>query len=831
MRCPRPRLASLAVSALALLAGPLVAPAAAQTIVGAVTDRGTAAPLAGAFIVLLDEQDRRLNGVLSGADGAYVLRAAAPGRYRLRAEMIGYATTTTGWIDLAAGASMRQDLSAAVEAVSLEAIQVETGGRCRRRPGSGPETARLWEEARKALEVARWGEGQGVLRFEVVEHRRELDATNLRVVAQKEESKRGLYDRSPYRSIPASRLAGGGYVQLATDERWDFFAPDAEVLLSESFLESHCFSVAGAPPGEPGLIGLAFEPVPERTLPDIRGALWLDRGSAELQRLDYRYVALPFRHGRWDQVGGRVEFERLATGMWIVRRWYIRMPLAAQETGGFGGAPRELELLTLSEEGAEVRAVMTREGTRVAEAIGATLFGTVTGSEGGLGPGLADATVEVVAAGARTTTADDGGFRLTGLPSGTYGIRITHPELVRTGVGPLERIVELNAGRATRLVVGANLTSARAREVCEEGGWAPAGRGGDPALVYGVVLGPDGETPVPGALLRVWVGGPELRVLADSTGAFRFCLDPATEPVRVAAVEPSAVLASPGLLDVVRVDASRPGFVSARVPLSRARAVAAGARAAGASWSNAILGRVLEEGTSRPVEGALVTLTTPDGAVAGSMVTDETGRFKLLHPSGSGDRFTLRVDHVAYGTVASAVRFPPRQELRMDVLVSTRAIDLDPIVVTERRHDFLADQGFYDRLERAAGVFIQREEIERRRPTRITDLLQGRTGLQVVSSGGDYDIRLMQQISFRTDAMRCRPSIWVDGVMIRSGGEPRGETALGTGLMLSEVIDPEHVEAMEVYTGPAGMPQAFGGTYSPCGAVVIWTRRGGAPTP
>lgn len=797
------------------------ASAAAQTVVGTVAERGSARPVAGAFIVLEAEDGRRLNGVLSDESGGYVLRGSAPGRYRLVAELIGYASTTTDWIDLAAGASVRRDIEVSVEAVSLDAIQVETGQRCRRRPGSGPETARLWEEARKALEVARWSEGQGLLRFSVVQHRRELDASTLRVLAQIEKPKSGLYDRSPFRSIPAARLARGGYIQLAADNRYDYFAPDAEVLLSDSFLETHCFRVMAPPRGEPELIGLGFEPVPERDLPDVSGVLWLDRGSAELKRLDYRYRALPFRHGDWPHVGGTVEFERLATGMWIVRRWQIRMPMRAQEVGGYGGAARDLDLLTLSEEGAEVRSVSTRDGTLIAEALGATVYGTVTTGDDGSGEGLPGATVRLAATEHRTTAGDDGAFRLTGLPAGTFAVHVTHPALTGTGIGPLEATVALQSGRATRLVVSARLTPAAAREICQGRGWS-ASAGSDPTLVYGTVTASDGETGVADALVRVWGGGgPERRVVADSTGVFRFCTD-ASVPLRLAAVDPSQALASRNVLDLVDVESAAPGFVRADISLSRPVRVSGASAGRVYTWSNAIIGRVLEEGTERAIEGAMVVLTAADGSVAASMVTDGEGRFKLLHPTAKEERFTLEVRHVAYGTMQSPVLFPPGEELRLDFVVSPRAIDLEPVVVTERRRGFLADQGFYQRLERGGGIYIQREEIERRMPTKITDLLQGRSGVRVITNGRFSDVRMIQQISIRVDAGECRPSIWIDGMMARPGGPGKPG---GTELMLSDVVSPEHVEAMELYTGPAATPAQFGGTDSPCGAVVIWTRR------
>ena len=73
-----------------------------------------------------------------------------------------------------------------------------------------------------------------------------------------------------------------------------FFAPDASVLLSPSFASTHCFGLVAPPPGREALIGIEFRPnAPRRGHPDIEGTFWLDRASAELRSLDFRYTELP----------------------------------------------------------------------------------------------------------------------------------------------------------------------------------------------------------------------------------------------------------------------------------------------------------------------------------------------------------------------------------------------------------------------------------------------------------------------------------------------------------------------------------------------------------
>ena len=114
----------------------------------------------------------------------------------------------------------------------------------------------------------------------------------------------------PFRSQDAAILARDGY---AVEESGEviYYAPDADVLLSDTFAATHCFQLTDAPPGQPGLIGLRFRPVEAaRDRRDIEGTFWLDRASAELRSLDFTFTNLPGVAERVEP-GGRVEFTRL----------------------------------------------------------------------------------------------------------------------------------------------------------------------------------------------------------------------------------------------------------------------------------------------------------------------------------------------------------------------------------------------------------------------------------------------------------------------------------------------------------------------------------------
>lgn len=396
------------------------------------------------MVWLIDATDERLGGALTDATGRFTLRAPAPGRYRLRAERIGFAGTTSPVIELAAGQTLDYELAASAEAIALPEITVEAEERCVVRPEDGGAAARLWEEARKALEAAVWSEEQQTYMFQVVSYERELDPGSL-VVRSEERTGQSLFSRNPIRSRPAEDLAAEGYIRPHGDGSWDVYAPDAEALLSDAFLDGHCFRVVAGRGENEGLAGLAFEPVRDGELPDVTGVLWLDPASAALRHLEVHYTRLPAAlRGR--SPTGRAEFERLPNGAWFVRRWWIRSPMFVIETGGpavLGN--RRIRVDGLLEMGGAVVAVDDGAGRGVVAAgPRASLTGVVYDST--RAAPLAGAEVFLSGTGHRTVADAAGRFRLDGLPEGTYSASFLHPRLDSLGVYATPRAVRLTAG-------------------------------------------------------------------------------------------------------------------------------------------------------------------------------------------------------------------------------------------------------------------------------------------------------------------------------------------------------------------------------------------------
>ena len=238
--------------------------------------------------------------------------------------------------------------------------------------------------------------------------------------------------RTPFQSRPADELSETGFVQR--DGRGQlYFAPDADVLLSDVFLDSHCFRlVQGDGRGESaGLIGLAFEPVSTRgATVDIAGTLWLDPADSELQWLEFRYENLD-PDIRSDDLGGRVEFERVPDGGWIVSEWWIRMPRVAQQRDG------STDRLRTYVEGFREAGGLVLEVQGVGRALGHRLTAGIEGLvRDSLGQPLEGVRVDIVGADQQAVTDTAGWFEVFSLVEGIYQVSFVDERLSAFGFRP-----------------------------------------------------------------------------------------------------------------------------------------------------------------------------------------------------------------------------------------------------------------------------------------------------------------------------------------------------------------------------------------------------------
>jgi hypothetical protein len=303
----------LAVVLALLAAGPL----GAQTVHGVLVDED-ARPVPGALVVLVYPGGAANEGAMTDARGRFTLIAALPGRYTIRAERTGYQTAEVV-IDLAAGETAQVRLATALQVFVLPTVDVVGESQCTVRPGRGMAAYALWDEARKALRSTAFLQDAERVQYTVRTHRSHIVMATGRMRRHSDDPRR--VTGRPFRTLAPAELASRGYVR-SDDDSVGFYGPDAQALLSDEFLDTHCLYV------DPGAadrhtVGLAFEPVRRRGIVDIRGVLRFSRRTGELRAVEYEYTE-PGGSARPMPAGGSVEFLRLAGGGWVITRWHIR---------------------------------------------------------------------------------------------------------------------------------------------------------------------------------------------------------------------------------------------------------------------------------------------------------------------------------------------------------------------------------------------------------------------------------------------------------------------------------------------------------------------------
>jgi carboxypeptidase family protein len=474
----------------------------AQTVELRLRNDSTRTFVAGAIVRLLGAAGVADQG-LTDELGRLTLRAASAGNYRLRIDRIGFAALLTESFDLASGETLAKEIEVSSHAQQLPPIEVVGKSQCSGAGMAGTPAGILWEEIQKALTANLITIRRAAVPLHVRDFTREV-GTN-RKVARQWFTRSAVVRDQPFASVSPSLLMKLGFVRQLGDSV-SYAAPDAALLLSDEFTATHCFYVV---PGSGQLTGLAFQPLRDRLVTDVRGVLWVDRPSSELRFLEYGYTGLT---GLEDaDVGGRVEFARLPSGAWIVSYWQVRMPLLEDPRSW----PWKLHLLGYRDRGG--RAELTRDPEAVEER--AVVRGTVR--DGTTGGGLAGAVVRVVGQADFARTDAAGAYRLAVAGSGDQWVTVSHPKLglLRDSTS---RMALLSAGDSVTVDFATPPLDAFVRSFC---------RSRESGLL-GLARGPDGR-PATGIEVRATWPGQSKQAKTGPRGLFALCGLPAGQTMAV----------------------------------------------------------------------------------------------------------------------------------------------------------------------------------------------------------------------------------------------------------------------------------------------------------
>jgi hypothetical protein len=457
------RIARLTLMALLVA---IARPAASQELRGLVRDSALSAPLPGVVVTALDSAGKAKARAISGAGGRFTLTMST-GTARLRAVRIGYRPR-----DIALPVRSTAPLEFAMTRIPalLEAVRVSDRELC---PGSSDRGAafQLWEQARAGLlaeVVAR--DANPATATTLVFERRMFLGDDL-VQRQRDEQHIGRTTRPFVASATPARFAEHGYMVDVGADRL-FSAPDADVLLDESFAATHCFHLEGADPAhaDPAhadQAGLAFTPVPGRpdSLVDVQGVIWLSRTTPEIRSLEFQYTNLEPAATRAG-VGGRIEFRTATNGVSFIERWSLRLPI-------FGVAPRrplmvvtepgvrqarsrrmdrtDVEVREIQEAGGQVVRIAWPDGTSWSGATTA-IAGTVT--ERGTTRAVANALITLAGTPDTTRTNDRGEFKLAPIIPGRYSVTVIDTTLeAYTAPRSESRVLDVRDGQTSAVDV------------------------------------------------------------------------------------------------------------------------------------------------------------------------------------------------------------------------------------------------------------------------------------------------------------------------------------------------------------------------------------------
>ncbi|HTJ21418.1 MAG TPA: carboxypeptidase-like regulatory domain-containing protein [Gemmatimonadaceae bacterium] len=800
----------------------------AQTITGSVVLPDSATPARGVIVLALDARGTEVARGLTGSAGRFQLRAPATGRYRLRVLRIGYRPTEGPTVDAGIGTTDVARIVLSARQVVLSAMNVRDRQTCRVSADTGYAVAQVWDEARKAMLSTQLTSDDAPLVAEWIEYDRGLDSA-ARLVREQHVRVVTHPTTHAFKSRPVDELAKSGYV-VSDGGATTYFAPDAEVLLSDLFAASHCFRLTSPPAGQSQLIGIAFEPSRDRSdARDIGGTLWLDRSSAELRTLEFHYTNLPDL-AMATNAGGHVEFLRLDDGNWLVRRWNVRMPVVAPRDRAADAitrrvvmAPSNLALRGVQTTGGEVTRV-TRHDTVVYRAAGPHVAVQVVARDTLVGASGGRLTLE----GTDYAASADPGGRIFVDPvlAGRYRARVSTPLMDSLGVPPVVREVEAREDARVDTV-----TLPPSRDLLRAACPADSIRHGE-ALLRGRVRDERARPAEGAAVTATWqenfefIGAREgqrlgltertIGVIADSAGQWRLCGVPREREVIVRVATDSG-----SDRQRVRLEADQ---ALTSLDLVLHREVAALNREAKTALGENVPRTALVEIAVSELGGGPIADATVEVVSRGrtrSVVTGPTGR--ALIPEVLPGQLVVRARRIGYEPGQFAVTVEAGRNTVPIVLGHNIPPTLDTVrVIGDQRLIGLRRNDEFDtrRINHQATVSITHDDIVKRNPVSLWQMLLNIPSVKVVDSLSS--VLVMSTRTVVTSILNqgpCWMSIAVDGVIVNN--DP-----LHQAYDLRQLPAPDEVHGIEVFAGASNIPVQYGGTGNGkwCGMIAIWTR-------
>ncbi len=801
--CSVPRWAA-SVLALALLVVAVLSPVhvSAQTVRGTVTQGSGTDPVGGAFVVLERRGGERAVAGLTTADGQFELRAPSGGDYVLRIEAPSFQTFRD---NVSVDGNASRDVQLTPHTVDYSTISASA--QCRVRPTPTSPEGILWSEVLKLSEAVEWSSELEDLTFESMVYDRYM-ATGAGVVDNEGHDWLVASVQVPFYT-PDDVLTDGFMESGEEDDQvvYSYFGPGPSTFRSSEFSDRYCLA-AVRDPNQVGAVAVAFrpaEPDPDRI--DVEGEFWIDEETGKVRGLEYRYTGLPLLPVADTRFGGTIRYMQSPEGRWVQTHWELRMPWLSEDGGSVRG---------LHAQGGELRSTVRGEDelSRTPYVWPAAIVGAVYDSLSG-GP-LVRVPVRLAGTDYVTETDDDGRFALTQLPGSgeQYRLRYVHPRLGRRAYSSRDQAVTPRSGRLTEVNLTVPSAQAMFGQVC------PATE--STTMIAGSIIDSESGLPMSNALVFAsWEGelGQTERIesRADEAGAYVVCGVPTDQSVALVA----DFLVNESLRTVLTPEEGEVEIWDFVV---------------GPTQEVELSGNVTDAVTGEPVREAVVTLVGADR----TMRSDSRGHFSFdgLDPG----EYSIRVNHIAYGTEETGILLQPGARSIADVKLNVTSIDLPPLTVLVEAEGL--DIGYFesdyvdrrDRMSRMGlGSFMGYDELKALNPSSIVDIIRAVVPIARVNSNGAIVLRTMSpgaaasQLTLLDAATETTTTVTVDQGRTC---EDRGATVYidnipfrGGGENIDALVDINLIRAIEVYRRASEIPAEYLDSSSECGVVVLWTLR------
>jgi hypothetical protein len=441
--------------------------------------------------------------------------------------------------------------------------------------------------------------------------------------------------------------------------------------------------------------------------------------------------------------------------------------------------------------------------TAAAPAVGG-LSGVVRDSLLTGGP-LANAVLWIEGTPREARTNLNGQFRFDSLPAGAYQVTFSHPVFDAAGIAAPRWHIDVPPEGLHGVVLATPSADSRYGAAC------PRGRREGTGYVIGLVKDAAADSALAGASVNamwseisvsrttgVTTNRRNARAVTGPRGEFVMCGVPNNSEVTVWAALGTAATG------LVTLDLE--GRTLA------ARLFSIGLPRGTASDSTRLTATL--EGTVKTIEGEPVADARV--FVRGSRAVGRTsgsGSFSLSGlPLGTQ---VAEVAAIGYAAGRQTVDLRPGAPVRTEFIVA-KSVQTLPTIETVGRVGAGADVStFLERARRSQGHFITEEDIHKRGAIQFEDILRTVPGVQIVPVGqGWRAISSRGIVNMQGD---CPFNYFVDGAHFpfeHNSSDPFP-------------IPVTDIMAMEIYAGTAQIPAEFQRMANSCGAIVIWTKRGG----